>query len=227
MKKVFGVTVIEVLVVVMAVVIIASIFYPLGHHHSPGKAKQTTCTSNQRQIAMAAIMYTQDNAGRWPGVYDLKSKKYTGWVKNILPYIKSDPDDNNMKMFFCPEAKGELNVSICYGYNAALLQSEGLGINEKMILQPTQLGVICDADLRQNAGGIVGDANKFMQLTVYPVGRHNNKCVVIGYADGHAAIFYEKNNLEYNINNQEDKVNKAFYRAVELGYIKKAGTKGR
>lgn len=142
-----------------------------------------------------------------------------------MPNIKSDPDDNNMKMFFCPESKGEINVSICYGYNAGLLQPDGLGINEKMILQPTQLGVICDADMQQNTGGIVGDANKFTQFTVCPVGRHY-KGVVVGYADGHAALVYEKNNLEYNINNPEDKVNKAFYRAVELGYIKKAVQKG-
>ena len=49
-----------------------------------------------------------------------------------------------------------------------------------------------------------------------PVGRHEG-CVVAGYADGHASAVSKK----YVHNDSENEVNKAFYRAVKLGYIKK------
>jgi prepilin-type processing-associated H-X9-DG protein len=54
------------------------------------------------------------------------------------------------------------------------------------------------------------------------VSRHSGG-IIIGYADGHSAFISKK----YDENDKENEVNKAFYRAVELGYIKKAGTKGR
>jgi hypothetical protein len=119
---------------------------------------------------------------------------------------------------------------VSYGYNAALIKSDRMGINEEDIINPTKVGIVCDAgplSFDNNKGGIIGSKSilnniNATYLMVKPVGRHYIGYVAVGYADGHAQLINEV----YNENDMESKVNKAFYRAIELGYIKKA-TGGR
>jgi prepilin-type N-terminal cleavage/methylation domain-containing protein len=55
-----GFTLIELLVVIAIIAILAAILFPV-FAKAREKARQTKCTSNQRQIALAVQMYTQDN----------------------------------------------------------------------------------------------------------------------------------------------------------------------
>jgi len=183
--------------------------------------------SNLRQLSMISTIYAQDNKNLMPGLLDPKSKKYNGWVMKLLPYTQSSGSKEVYnETFYCYESNSELEIPISYGYNAALIQSDGTGINEKMILKPNHVGVLCDAEPTPNEGGIIGTitgkSDKFSVKTVKPVSRHSGG-IIIGYADGHSAFVSEK----YDENNPNQEVNKAFYRAVELGYIKKADTEGR
>ena len=78
MKK--GFTLIELLVVIAIIAILAAILFPV-FSKAREKARQATCTSNQKQIALAMTMYVQENdeampvidASTWSTV-DLKGK---------------------------------------------------------------------------------------------------------------------------------------------------------
>jgi prepilin-type N-terminal cleavage/methylation domain-containing protein len=61
-----GFTLIELLVVIAIIAILAAILFPV-FARAREKARQTTCTSNQRQIAASIQMYCQDHEETFPG----------------------------------------------------------------------------------------------------------------------------------------------------------------
>ncbi len=61
-----GFTLIELLVVIAIIAILAAILFPV-FARAREKARQTTCTSNQRQLAAAMQMYAQDHEETLPG----------------------------------------------------------------------------------------------------------------------------------------------------------------
>jgi prepilin-type N-terminal cleavage/methylation domain-containing protein len=61
-----GFTLIELLVVIAIIAILAAILFPV-FARAREKARQTTCMSNQRQIAVSAQMYAQDHQETLPG----------------------------------------------------------------------------------------------------------------------------------------------------------------
>ncbi|MEI6519531.1 MAG: prepilin-type N-terminal cleavage/methylation domain-containing protein [bacterium] len=61
-----GFTLIELLVVIAIIAILAAILFPV-FARAREKARQTTCTSNQRQIAASIAMYVQDHEEILPG----------------------------------------------------------------------------------------------------------------------------------------------------------------
>ncbi len=68
------------------------------------KALATSCLSNIRQIALAAMIYLQDYDGKF-------SLKATSYKKSLFPYIKNEP------IFQCPSDK---SGQISYSFNANL-----------------------------------------------------------------------------------------------------------
>ncbi len=223
MEKIkFKIGLIEAIVIVIVMAVLVNLYFSLLH-----ATRVKDCESNLRRLSTYTTMYAWENRNLMPGLLDPKSKKYNGWVTKILPYTQfSDSKEVYSKTFYCLESKSRFDFSISYGYNAALIQSDGTGIDEKTILKPNHVGVLCDAEPTPNEGGIIGtitgQSSKFSVKTVKPVGRHSGG-IIVGYADGHSAFV----SVKYDENDKENGVNKAFYRAVELGYIKKAGTKGR
>jgi prepilin-type N-terminal cleavage/methylation domain-containing protein len=66
-----GFTLIELLVVIAILAILAAILFPVFGQVRE-KARQATCLSNHKQIALAALLYINDYDGRFPdGVYGL------------------------------------------------------------------------------------------------------------------------------------------------------------
>src|SRR5438105_7215904 len=85
-----GFTLIELLVVIAIIAILAAILFPV-FAQAREKARQTSCISNLKQIALGSLMYSQD--------YD--EKFFSGWGSGggpepgvivwrvaILPYVK-------------------------------------------------------------------------------------------------------------------------------------------
>jgi prepilin-type N-terminal cleavage/methylation domain-containing protein/prepilin-type processing-associated H-X9-DG protein len=102
-----GFTLIELLVVIAIIAILAAILFPV-FARAREKARQTTCTSNQRQIAASVQMYAQDHEEAMP------------LVASVWQDLNPDPG-----VLICPTA-GKSNVN-GYIYNSGL---SGISLGE-------------------------------------------------------------------------------------------------
>ena len=123
-----GFTLIELLVVIAIIAILAAILFPT-FEKSREKARQTTCLSNQRQIALAAAMFAQDNQEQLP-----TSAQF--WTSVNVP----------AKATYCPDNSGSVNG---YGFNNNL---SGIGLGK--VLFPEQQTLTADALALTTTAGI-------------------------------------------------------------------------
>jgi prepilin-type N-terminal cleavage/methylation domain-containing protein/prepilin-type processing-associated H-X9-DG protein len=99
MRKVGGFTLIELLVVIAIIAILAAILFPV-FARAREKARQTTCLSNVKQIALGMLMYIQDYDERFP-YYALGTSTVDPWIcwpHQLQPYIK------NWQAYSCPSS---------------------------------------------------------------------------------------------------------------------------
>jgi prepilin-type N-terminal cleavage/methylation domain-containing protein len=114
-----GFTLIELLVVIAIIAILAAILFPV-FAQAREKARATTCLSNEKQIGLAALMYTQDNDETYPWAWGLGGN----WVSLIDPYIKSAGESMwgisvKNTVWMCPD--DSTGDTISYTSNAMLL----------------------------------------------------------------------------------------------------------
>ena len=98
-----GFTLIELLVVIAIIAILAAILFPV-FARAREKARQASCSSNVKQLALGLLMYAQDYDER--NVAFLVNGAHTGqtgnalaqymWQEMVQPYVK------NWQMFKCP-----------------------------------------------------------------------------------------------------------------------------
>jgi len=97
--------------------VLGSILFPV-FAKAREKARQTTCMSQQRQMAVAVLMYEQDHQGTYPSSLLDGTKGYIG---------------DTSRMFHCPSDDSEHKFS--FGFNAALK-----GAKEKeVVLSPESI----------------------------------------------------------------------------------------
>jgi len=84
-----GFTLIELLVVIAIIAILAAILFPV-FAQAREKARQTSCSSNLKNLAMAMLMYAQDYEEQFP-VTPPQGINAVGdhWVVTIQPYVKN------------------------------------------------------------------------------------------------------------------------------------------
>ena len=176
-----GFTLIELLVVIAIIAILAAILFPV-FARAREKARQASCQSNLKQIALALLMYVQDYDETLPshcyGAAD------TCWARKISPYVKND------QLAVCPSWRAALS----YGYNMYSLDGRALGT----LKYPATLILVCDSRKKQASdGALVGVG--FINQT--PAGgacgwsgcnsadmctsEIHNEGLNIGFADGH------------------------------------------
>ncbi|MDX1934602.1 MAG: DUF1559 domain-containing protein [Capsulimonadales bacterium] len=95
-----GFTLIELLVVIAIIAILAAILFPV-FAQAREKARQTSCLSNEKQLALGVLMYAQDYdesfpVSRWWPEYDPNVPGKQGWAVAVQPYLK------NLGIFRCP-----------------------------------------------------------------------------------------------------------------------------
>jgi prepilin-type N-terminal cleavage/methylation domain-containing protein/prepilin-type processing-associated H-X9-DG protein len=109
-RKSFGFTLIELLVVIAIIAILAAILFPV-FAQAREAARKTSCLSNEKQIALGILMYTQDydehlqdmvlggncNQSCWVGQGCAYQDGGGWWFGRIYPYIK------NYQIFACPD----------------------------------------------------------------------------------------------------------------------------
>ena len=88
-----GFTLIELLVVIAIIAILAAILFPV-FAKAREKARQSSCLSNVKQLALASMGYAQDYDEQLPASYKAGPPIY--WTDTISPYIK------NTQIFKCP-----------------------------------------------------------------------------------------------------------------------------
>ncbi len=112
-----GFTLIELLVVIAIIAILAAILFPV-FAKAREKARQITCLSNEKQLGLGFIQYTQDYDEHYPcGTY--ASNHYgQGWAGQLYTYVKS------AKLYTCPDDSSTLNPNdtsatspVSYMYN--------------------------------------------------------------------------------------------------------------
>jgi prepilin-type N-terminal cleavage/methylation domain-containing protein/prepilin-type processing-associated H-X9-DG protein len=110
-----GFTLIELLVVIAIIAILASILFPV-FARAREKARQTSCLSNLKQLALGSAMYSQD----YDGAYINSWVPGSSWLEMIQPYVKS------WQVMKCP--------SMSYAAGAVVvLTPEGMRVRSCMV----------------------------------------------------------------------------------------------
>lgn len=119
-----GFTLIELLVVIAIIAILAAILLPVLVRPRD-KARQTSCLSNTKQMALAILQYTQDYSETFPR--DTSDDQKTSWIDYVQPYCKSEA------IWRCPSRSttvyprvnsGNANDFTAYGINWFFLGTE-------------------------------------------------------------------------------------------------------
>jgi len=117
MRKAF--TLIELLVVIAIIAILAAILFPV-FATAREKARQTSCSSNEKQLALALVQYSQDYDERMPAGMPSYVPEWhgLGWGGEVYAYVKSTG------AFTCPDETTQIPAGnpgatmVSYGINA-------------------------------------------------------------------------------------------------------------
>ncbi len=193
-------TLIELLVVIAIIAILAAILFPV-FAKAREKARQTSCLSNLKQLALSALMYVQDYDECFPMSIYPSAIGVISFYHECMPYCK------NGQIMECPSEKNALLLADMSTYLAAAgglaaINIEGTGymfnyaVFEDGPNNPISLAnhpVVGLAEIPYPSetymcgdGNLVGADDANVKIFDSPiVGRHNETANV-SFVDGHA-----------------------------------------
>jgi prepilin-type N-terminal cleavage/methylation domain-containing protein/prepilin-type processing-associated H-X9-DG protein len=166
MMRKHGFTLIELLVVIAIIAILAAILFPV-FAKAREKARQSSCLSNVKQLALAILQYAQDYDEKLPMLYDLGTPR-NGLILTTQPYTKS------FQVHDCPSADarsvttgaGAYLGSASYGYNL-LIMSREYGASLGIITRPAECVLLGDTMHDPNAAGALEPPSYGVMQTDY------------------------------------------------------------
>src|SRR5437762_10545790 len=99
-------TLIELLVVIAIIAILASLLFP-ALARARDKGKTAKCTSNLRQLGVAAMLYDEDHQVYpvgWPPAADLALAVPPIWYRQLQPYLGKKANVSGGGVFVCPSS---------------------------------------------------------------------------------------------------------------------------
>src|SRR5438876_8907335 len=96
-------TLIELLVVIALIAIVAAFLFPV-FAQAREKARQTTCTSNMKQLGQVMIMYAQDHDERYAPTFYPSPDDMGHWANLMVPYLGQGPHIWPGGVMICPSA---------------------------------------------------------------------------------------------------------------------------
>jgi len=194
-----GFTLIELLVVIAIIAILAAILFPV-FARAREKARQASCMSNVKQIALGILMYAQDYDETLPR-NAIAGNPISGasgairWPALIMPYVK------NTQIFTCPsDKKYGLVLNDPYWQPPGNSEQCGYGLGCHiygvalgMIAKPAETILI--ADSRSYMVKASGQTWGSEPAGTRPVYYRHNQMANFGFCDGHAKAM-NKNSAE-------------------------------
>jgi prepilin-type N-terminal cleavage/methylation domain-containing protein/prepilin-type processing-associated H-X9-DG protein len=197
-----GFTLIELLVVIAIIAILAAILFPV-FAQAREKARQTACLSNQKQLATAVLMYSQDFDETFPmSAYFERPNRIVSIYGMVAPYMK------NIQIFVCPSYTPGLNwprrippplvspdrfTFVGYVPNLGLFGENLCGTPLKNRFTPpsAQAGVPLPVDTIMFFDGYMKGENGFVPLDYYNflASARHTEGVSVNFADGHSKWF--------------------------------------
>lgn len=179
-----GFTLIELLVVIAIIAILAAILFPV-FARARENARRASCQSNQKQIGLGIMQYTQDYDEKYPrGAY----ANSIFWPVVIQPYLKS------LQIYNCPSSEIKYDptnpTAVSYGYNTILFERDN-GVTQidftlAQLVKPAETLMLTDSTYFRimPKGGRLGTYAGYDTELYWPKYRHLETCNVL-FADGH------------------------------------------
>lgn len=167
-----GFTLIELLVVIAIIAILAAILFPT-FSKAREEARQTACTNNQRQIALAVIAYCQDNTETLPTIDCV-------WTATHLSATPTTPTTvaliGYLQLLRCPN---KANLANGYVYNSLIA---GLSLGDPRIKDATTTLMTADG---QHTAPYPNIAYTCADLDAR---RHGGNKLIASFLDGHVVV---------------------------------------
>ncbi len=176
-----GFTLIELLVVIAIIAILAAILFPV-FARAREKARQTSCLSNQKQIALGIKMYAQDFDSIFPpgGGMGAASAWHPAIWDLIYPYIK------NYQVYECPSKRppdlqsfNGVSYGTNYGVNR-LVMGWASALPEQRITKPAETIAMGEKD------GTDWPCYQSNETATNKLVARHNEGANLSFCDGHA-----------------------------------------
>jgi prepilin-type N-terminal cleavage/methylation domain-containing protein/prepilin-type processing-associated H-X9-DG protein len=189
-----GFTLIELLVVIAIIAILAAILFPVFAKVRE-KARQTSCLSNEKQLGIAFVQYTNDWDSKWPAGFAATGQtagpatEGMGWASLVYPYLKSTavfkcPDDNTQ-----PGAGGNSVVSYAFNSNISGEADAALNSNVQTVLAYEVNGVTANVATAYPIAGYDGTSAQTAKADVSNASLADNGIDTTGILYGDNAAY--------------------------------------
>lgn len=193
-RKSSAFTLIELLVVIAIIAILAAILFPVFAQVRE-KARQISCVSNEKQLGLALMQYTQDNDETFPmSQYFDPSGAPHDWTNAIYPYIKNGNGvvysstvtlyNGQGGIFSCPsfpvkDEVAQYGINLCLSHPYRANQPDG-GATLAVVDNPSERVAVVEK------GAAIDSANVDHSFPTFEVGQWNWAGYLGGVVDGTA-----------------------------------------